>query len=655
MLEMKLTLTRHLEKANWHLTDNSSSNKGQSTPAHGGISPAIYLGKKVFVSLDSFESSLLPLAIPMKLTTSPAMISAAVFVHTSRLLLAINGQVFLYFYKKWKSWKKALGINNPVTELSNYDCCYAPEDPVCSKISYVVLAYDTGSLASKSQIFYSEDGGYMFKSLLSRPHTDGKLLGVYNFASSSEIGMLLNSIEANSTTAYFFTYGNVKYMKNETSTPFQLDVNAKEKILSLQPPGLRGFIVFSSRNIFLSSSNNGLTSAKINVLRTDSYRNTSLPEHEHGVCFVAATSTEVAVLTIKQLFYGSLEMASNQMVHLGKRNNTETPVSCQVLMFEDTGKLSVIHPVSGNGSVYFHFQKCTIDVQSRLMSLRPPLEPCPVEILSGNFHNNMYYIDMKQVLYFNVTFVPKPGTGAQPYVTVSNPHVLAFQAQLVEDGHTYDGNTKYNLQIKLIEQQFSGMAHRDFQNNSRYGKLSSITVDIYNKGIFCIDMHPLTALIAADCPPKKHIKIVKTTNACSRGLFEQSLLLNFTYSVDRNVYDPMFQVDANCISRAQNWTTLLNAPEAKPDSAWTRYNYESCKVPRGNDSLPSASAKYQVLNKNERNRIVFSQYNGIYVFKVIVVDTLYSYCELTTIFSVYVHGFGTKSHEESTCPQERQK
>ncbi|XP_062985902.1 cation channel sperm-associated auxiliary subunit delta-like [Elgaria multicarinata webbii] len=675
----------------------------------GGISPAIYLGKNVFVSFDRFESSLLPVSIPSHFTTSPARASAAIFVQTKRMVLVINGEVFIYYYRRWDTWAKAIGINNPVTELSNSHCCYAPQDPVCNEISNLVLAYDTGSLASESQIFYSKDGGYTFQSFLSRPYRDGQLLGVYNFASSSEIGMFLNQSE-NSSVTYYFTYGNLEYMRDETGTPFEIDIHENEELLMIHPPGLRGFIMLSTEDVFVSSSNNGLTTEEIKVLPRDSYRNTSLPEHDVGVCFVAATSTEVAVLTKNQLFYGSLHMTFSQLVHLGE-NNTTSP--CDVLMFENTGTVSIIRPVQSNTTAYFRFQKCTINIQARLMTLQPPLEPCPVEILSGNFHNKMYYIDMKQELYFNVTFVPKPGTGAHPYVTVSNPHVLAFQAQVVQDGYSNDGNPKYSLQIKLIEQQFSGMSHQDFQNNSRYRKLSSITVDIYNKGIFCIDMHPLTALIAMDCPPKKHIRIVRTTTVCSKGLFEKRLLQNFTYSIDRNVYDPMFrgrkrlaqedlhvtyeydvwgcplliyydspwlpllelwdndkfveyipadfvlleingmhnydylltEVEANCMSQAQNWITQMNSDrELDLNTTWTRINYESCKVPRGNDSLPSASTKYQVLNKNEKNRILFPQYNGIYVFKVIVVDTLYSYCELTTVFSVYVHGALPKSH-----------
>ncbi|KAJ7338780.1 hypothetical protein JRQ81_012682 [Phrynocephalus forsythii] len=677
-----------------------------------GIAPAIYLGPQVFISFDRFESSLMPVVIPKKWIASPALVSAATFVQTSRVLMVVNGQVFIYFYKTWQVWKQSIGINYPVTELSNYDCCYSFKNVACHGISTFVLAYDTGNSVMDSHIFYSLDGGYVFQPLLSRPHRDAMLLGVYHLASTSDIGMLLNSTEGNVTSIYFI-YGDFRDIRNETGTPFELAPHAHERVQTIVPPGMRGFIKFWTQDNFVSSSNNGLTTEDITIIPTSSYPSNALPLHEDGVCFVAASSTEVAALTRHQLFYGSLDMNTNQMVHLGMEYSNDTTEPCDVLMFENTGTLSIIQPIRSTDSEHYHFEKCIINIQDMLMNLRPPLPSCPVEILSGEFHGHMFYIDVKQELYFNVTFVPKPGTGASPYVTVSNPHVLAFQAHIVQEGYTYDGNPQYILYIKLLEQKIAGMAHRGFQENYLSGKLSSFTVDIYNKGIFCVDMHPLSALVAVDCPPKKHIRIVKTTTACSKGLFEQRLLQNLTYLIDRNVYDPLFhgrkgltqedlkvtyrydlwgcplllyydipwlpllelwdedkfveyvsadfvlfevngmhnydyllnEVEANCLSKAQNWTTQIQNDPAQSlsEDTWSRYNYQSCKKPRGNYSLPSASSKYQVLNMNEKNRILFQQYNGIYVFKVIVVDTIYSYCDLTTVFSVYVHGALPKS------------
>ncbi|XP_062836488.1 cation channel sperm-associated auxiliary subunit delta-like [Anolis carolinensis] len=676
-----------------------------------GIPPSLYLGENVFFSLDNFESSRQPLSIPSTLTTPPALVSAAAFVQTRKLLLVVNGIVYLYLFHDVHLWKTAKGIKDPVTELSNYDCCFAPKDRICSDISKMVLAYDTGDLANTRQIFYSKDGGYSFRPIESRPHYDGTLLRVYYFASTSEIGMLVNRTEDNATLIYF-TYGDIEYVADQTGTPFDLNLHDDDKILSILPPGLRGFLILWTHEHFMSSSNNGLTTETVTVLPTHKYPNTSFPTHDEGVCFVAATSYEVAAITKNRLFYGSLDMVSSQMVLLGENNVSTLADPCEVMMFEHIGLLSIIYPVPSYVSDYYNFHKCTINIQARLMDLRPPMQPCPIEILDGVFHDRMFYIDINDQLYFNVTFVPKPGTGAHPYVTVGNPHVLAFWAHTVHEGYTYDGNPKYILHIKLLEQRLSGMSHEDFYDDYLTGKVSTVTVDVYNKGIFCVDMHPQTALIAVDCPPKKHIRVVKSTTACYKDLFKPRLMQNFTYVIDKNLYDPFFlgrknikqedhsvpykyeewecplllyydspwipslelwendafvehvpadfvlieingmhnydyllnEVEANCLSAAQNWTTqILLDPFVHPADAWSRYNYHSCKTHKGNNSLPSTASKYQVLNMNENNRVIFPQYSGIYVFKIVVVDPLYSYCNLNTTVSVYVHGALPKS------------
>ncbi|XP_060098958.1 cation channel sperm-associated auxiliary subunit delta-like [Heteronotia binoei] len=676
-----------------------------------GISPAMYLGEKVFLSFDGFESSLLPMTIPTTLATAPALVSAAAFVQESHIVLAINAKVFIYFYEPFWSWKQSKGINSPVTEITNSICCYAPTDPKCDDISSFVLAYDEDNSILDSHIFYSEDGGNTFQSLPMSPFLEGTLVNVYNFVSLSRLGILVSKTEANMTTAHFI-YNLLYNLYSHKGTSFDIDKN--EELIITVPPGLRGFIILWTKNIFLLSSNNGLTTENITVFPTEDYPDIDLPLHNQGVCNVAATSNEIVALTKNQkLFYGSLDIVFSKMVLIGDRNSSEISTRCDVLMFDKAGMLTILSPVPSNESVFYNFHKCIINLQNRLMNVQPHLPPCPVEILSGDFHNKMYYIDMKKQLHFNVTFVPKPGTGAFPYVTVSNPHALGFRARLVQDGFTYDGNIKYSLQIILLQQHSSGMAETEFHDEAALPGMSTLTVDIYNKGIFCIDMHPLTALIAIDCPPTKHIRPFKNVTVCNKGLFnETNLQDNFSYIIKRDVYDPRFlgrqhldQEDLNatysyerlgcpillyydnpwlptlelwendkfveyvsadfilfetngmhnydylltaseakCISQPQNWSTMFEWQlHPDPHTAWSRTNYESCKVPSLTRPFESPSTKYQILNLNEKNRIVFSQYNGIYVFKVIVVDTIYSYCELSTIFSVYVHGAFPKS------------
>nr|XP_032640910.1 cation channel sperm-associated protein subunit delta [Chelonoidis abingdonii] len=685
----------------------------------GRPSPALYLGQKVFLSTDGFETSLLPLTIPSELETPNASVSAAAFVKKYQLVMVINGRVYLYFFIAGEEeWLPVQGINFLVTKLSNTHCCYPGQDPACQAISMTIFAYETGHSVSKSHIFQSEDGGHTFTALKLSPELQGVLLGVYNFVSLSQTGLLINHThsggEGKGGGAYFSYIGsNMSHMYSHSSMGFNLNSTGGRDVQGIQHPYLWGFTILWTKDTLLISSSNGLLVEPV-IVQTRVFSRTSLSFPGGGLCHVAISNTEIAALTHDhRLFHGSLDMVSTTMVQIGERNSSQKGLCNAALMFDKVGMLTVLTPVPTNSSWAYNFQKCTLNVQLLMMEFWPPLQDCPVEILKGHFHNKIHYIDMHQTLNFSAMFVPKPGTGAFPMVTVSNPHVLGFRARITEDGYTYDGNTKYSLHMQLLQQCFSGMADPHSSDTFPSGGMSILTVDIPNKGPSCIDMQPLSALINVGCPPTKHIKVFKNTTACSKGLFNQSMLQdNFTYTISHSLYDPHFlatpqlgqsdlevlyeysklgcplllyydtpwlpilelwendafveyvsadfvvfevngmynydylltAAEANCISQPQNWTALIqkqNSPN--PHTAWSRVNYESCKNHDG-PKLVSPSAKYQILGQNEKNKIIFSHYNGFYIFEAIVVDKLYSYCELSAIVSVYVTGALPKSY-----------
>lgn len=78
-----------------------------------------------------------------------------------------------------------------------------------------------------------------------------------------------------------------------------------------------------------------------------------------------------------------------------------------------------------------------------------------------------------------------------PQVSVSNPHSLGLQAVICEDGYTYDGNTKHRLNISLKQQHHWGRADPNFTSSIKRPTISTITLDIANKEISCVDLKPL--------------------------------------------------------------------------------------------------------------------------------------------------------------------
>ncbi|XP_019397339.1 PREDICTED: cation channel sperm-associated protein subunit delta [Crocodylus porosus] len=680
----------------------------------GGPAPALYLGGRVFFSKDGFESSLLPLSIPSDLVSPTALVSAATFVKQNQIAMVINGRVYLYIFADEEKWQPAEGIHSPVADLSNTYCCFSWQDLYCDNVSMTLFAYETGHSVSESQIFLSENGGFTFRLMKVKSALQHVLLGVYNFISLSVTGLLINSTqedEGKGPGAYFI-YINWKRSHEvyRRSTVFQLMSKEGASIQNIQHPSLSGYIILWTKGTLMLSFNNGLITEAVTILPTDEFPGTSLPTT--SLFHVAISTSEIAVFTQEnQLFYGILGMFSTSMVLTETINTTDA--GCCVLQFERTGILTLLRPIRNNDSHIYNFQKCTYNMQSLLMDKLQPMQYCTLEVLNSPFHNKIFYIDMYHMLNFTATFVPKRGTGAFPLVTVSNPHVLSFQAHVVQDGYTDDGNTKYRLSILLMQQCFSDMAEPHFWADLHEGGVSILNVDAPKKGVFCVDILPLSAFINVGCPPTKQIRLFKNATACSKELFHQDLLRNnFTYIISYDIYDPeflarqnleqsdlqihydyetlgcpllvyhddpwspvlelwensefveyvsvdfvMFEVngihnydylltaaEADCISQPQNWTSLLKEQDSPdPNTAWNRKNYINCENPNG-PKLVSPSAKYQVLGGRTKNKIIFSQYNGLYVFKAIVVDKFYSYCELSTFFCVYVYGALPKSY-----------
>ncbi|XP_037053733.1 cation channel sperm-associated protein subunit delta-like [Peromyscus leucopus] len=86
----------------------------------------LYLGKKIFISKDNFESSLPPLIIPKSMRARGASVTSALFTSDSKLLLVVNKKVYMYNYL-WNRWHKAIGIFQPVSHISGDKCCFKNE------------------------------------------------------------------------------------------------------------------------------------------------------------------------------------------------------------------------------------------------------------------------------------------------------------------------------------------------------------------------------------------------------------------------------------------------------------------------------------------------------------------------------------------------
>ncbi|XP_054529200.1 cation channel sperm-associated auxiliary subunit delta isoform X6 [Pan troglodytes] len=600
---------------------------------------ALYLGKQVFFTMDNFETSLLPFTIPTSMQVGVPEVTSAHFAG-SLLLLVVDQKVYIYDYEN-NSWSMSLGIKHPVTHVSGDNCCYTGS-LFCVHVSNLVFAYFRGDQISQTHIYYSNTGGFSF----------------WKYHYDRQVAMLV----VNQGKGMF------KYSDHPLNRSFGLSFDYNGTLDILIAPGQRGILLLWFENSLLFSHN--------------------------------AAENELAVITREDnLYYGNLGIVPSSIIKFADQYIWSEEVA---LMFRNPGTLEILTPVRDTAFPAFDFQKCLVNIQALLMDPELHVGKCKIEVLTGEFIYRMYTIDMHSQLELTASLIPQPGTSLIPLVMVSNPHSLGFQATFYENGYTSDGNTKYKLDIFLKQQQHWGRTDSNFTSSLKRATMSTLTVDIANKEISCVDIKPLSTLISVGCDLDKKIVIQNKVTACSMGILDPLALQdNYSFIIEKEFYHPGFQgqqssedlhvfysyqqlgcpllvyydtlwkpvvelwrkdsfqevIDAEyvllevngqfsysysltaqsamCTSQPQNWTTMIK--EFGGPFFWNRENYVSCHDPNNNAPLRWPDVQYQILGGQTANQIIFG-HNGFYVFYISIVDPYYSYCQLETIFSIYVYG-----------------
>ncbi|XP_055105972.2 cation channel sperm-associated auxiliary subunit delta isoform X3 [Symphalangus syndactylus] len=613
---------------------------------------ALYLGKQVFFTTDNFETSLIPFTIPTSMQVGVPEVTSAHFAG-SLLLLVVDQKVYIYDYEN-NSWSMSLGIKHPVTHVSGDNCCY------------------TGSLFCMAEIV-------------------GSLGGIFHFFSLSQVAMLV--VDQGK--------GMFKYSEHPLNRSFGLSFDYNGTLDILIAPGQTGILLLWFENSLLFSHNAGQLVDTVRVKKGDQTLFSSIFEAKITIHSIAVNENELAVITREDnLYYGNLGIVPSSIIKFADQHIWSEEAA---LMFQSPGILEILTPLPDTAFPAFDFQKCLVNIQALLMDPELHVGKCKIEVLTGEFIYRMYTIDMHSQLELTASLIPQPGTSLIPLVMVSNPHSLGFQATFYESGYTLDGNTKYKLDIFLKQQQHWGRTDSNFTSSLKRATMSTLTVDIANKEISCVDIKPLSTLISVGCDLDKKIVIQNKVSACSKGVLDPLTLQdNYSFIIEKEFYDPGFQgqqssedlhvfysyqqlgcpllvyydtpwkpvvelwrkdsfqevVDAEyvllevngqfsysysltaqsamCTSQPQNWTTMIK--EFGGPFFWNRENYVSCHDPKNNAPLRWPDVQYQILGGRTANQIIFGHNNGFYVFYISIVDPYYSYCQLETIFSIYVYG-----------------
>ncbi|XP_057345740.1 cation channel sperm-associated auxiliary subunit delta-like [Manis pentadactyla] len=652
---------------------------------------ALYLGQQVFLTRDNFESSVIPFSIPTSMKVGTPELTAAHFAG-SVLLFIINRKVYVYDYET-DSWNASIGIEHPVSHMSGDNCCYSGS-PSCLDISKSVFAYLLGDQLSQANVYFSDTQGYSFQKFAHKRQAepDGTLGGIFYFHSLSQVGTLL------------VNHGQAKfsYSDHPLNLTFVLPFNYSEPLEVLIVPGQRGFLIFWFEKSLLVSVNEGQLVKPVVVQKGRRTLYSSISEANISIRGVAANTHQLAVLTRENtVYYGNLGYLSNSLIKFPKGHIWSQEAA---LMFTDVGMLEILTPVPDPVFPAFDFQRCLVNVQASLMDLH--VDDCKVELLEGDFADKMYTVDMYGTLELTALMVPKAGTSPVPLPMLSNPHSLGIHdAIMYEDGYRYDGRTMHRMNISLRQQQFCGRADANFTSDIKRPTMSTISLDIDDKEISCVDLKPLTALISVGCDHEKEIVVRKEVSACYKGILDiMALSDNYSYVIERDAYDPNFRGQkatkdqvvhypydrlgcpdlvyydnpwkpvvemwrkgkfqevvhteyvlqevnglftytyslsarsALCRAQPQNWTTVMEPAGGEGRSAWHRENYVSCHDANNHAPVRWPDVPYQILGGPTANKVLFDERNGIYIFRISIVDPFYSYCRLETTFSVYVYG-----------------
>ncbi|XP_021074139.1 cation channel sperm-associated protein subunit delta [Mus pahari] len=653
---------------------------------------SVYLGQEVFLTTNNFESSLLPLTIPKSMAVGDPSVTSAHFVSGSVVLFVIGGKGYSFDYYEY-TWRKLEGISGPISHISGDTCCF--KGSFCLELANNLFAYLRGGQFPGTSIYFSDNGGFSFQLMNTDKlsHLNGTLGGIFHLHSMSQVGVL--TVENNLGTFHYMEYP----LNHSMGIPFSY----KNFLEVIMKPYQRGFMVFWNQTSILVSSNSGQIVERVQLIHQKIVSDLDVQRANINIYSVASNAYELAFLVAEDhLYYGSQSYMGTFVTKLPHQRLWSKHTS---VYFESIGMLQVLTPVRDAHFAAFDFNKCMVNVQATLMDKNLELQPCNVELLESTMINTMFTIDMNSKLKLSALMIPRMGENPTLLVMVSNPHALGFKASLNEFGNMFDGNSKYKLEIELKQQHYWGNSDFNFTTSIKRHAISSITVDIADKTLSCVDLKPLSTLISVGCDMTKKIVVQNKISACTVGILSPvQLQKNYTYTIEKEAYDPINRngkaqddlivfyeykdlgcprlvyydkpwkpvvelrkdgiveeivsaeyvlseinglvtysysltaATANCRSQPQNWSTFESGIENEQPFLWNRENYVSCHEDNEDNPLLWPNVEYQVLGGRTDNRVIFGQRNGIYIFRLSVVDPYYSYCNLNTIFSVYVHG-----------------
>ncbi|XP_010896049.2 cation channel sperm-associated protein subunit delta isoform X2 [Esox lucius] len=653
---------------------------------------ALYMGKWIAITRTFFEDATTPLRYEGadKLHGS---VSSAAFV-LDNLAIVIDGKLYLHSLTEG-TWTPAQGVKSTVSTVSTLQCCFSKEK-ACMEVSSCVLLYNLGSALEEQQVYLSRNGGSFFTNLPMVPKGTEFIGGVLNMPTvSSIVAMIINN---QSKFSFRFISSSNLLQTDEHHLPDPVSsisviqpAGFRGHLITWSPHMLRyspnhGVViapvyVIGEENTYLPPSNvtilqvatddNGVVA----VLTSDGvlyYGRAGLEANAVKFVSVIDTSRENLMLFTdygdlmqiqvrEDLLFGGIAFDKRAIVVQQELTRTTPPVqSCPVEQFRSTFDGELFYMGMGDhvylSVVYIPSPLCTFFplvtvTDSKVLSFK---EKCVEDGITTEGIKK-YRLDI-EVTQLSVEQTEdrslKPSLPKSSLSTITVDLMgrdVACKDLNPLKAHIVIGcpPEKHMRIVRNITTCNQGvLTQEQLQDNFHYviPRAAYDPLLLYRPDSASSDLHVSYNITEYFCPLLVYHDTpwIPTLELWNNNDFIEQVSADFVMFEVNGMFNYKYlqsAKEAQCVSQPQNWTTLLrlqpNGPN--PNTAWTSNNYKSCKDKYG-PPLTDPGAQYQVLNMGTANRILFPNFNGMYIFKAVVVDPSYSYCMLSTTFSVYVYG-----------------
>ncbi|CAL8369505.1 unnamed protein product [Lota lota] len=589
-----------------------------------------------------------------------------------------------------KDWTPAQGVSSPVTTMSSLQCCFSDDQP-CQDVSSVVVLYNQTDLQEETRVFLSHDGGLTFSQIhmKSKPN---KLVGIFNMPTKWGLAILIK----NDDNMINFCYPSLAH---EVHTDQHLLLDPLSTLRVIQPAGMRGHLIIWSPHMLLYSPNHGVVLLPVYV-NGENGRYTIPPNNitilrvatddrgfmavlaSEGTLYCGRLGLEAHMIKLhnaadvsqeyemlfdefsdlmlfrprKDHLFGAFDFQKTSLVI--DREFSISPCPVEQFYSRTDGDLSFMDM---GQSVHFS----VVYIPAPICSLSPLATVTDPMLLSvetslmgdgvtpGGTSKYTLEVDIKQRPYSeNLTQgtqkpTPQQGRLSTVVVDLMGRDVVCRRHHPVK-AHVFTGcppRKHVRVHRTMTTCSHGLLTQKMLQDNYSYTIPSNVydPEGLFRRGSATAALHLNYSIMDYYCPLLVYHDIPwrPQLELWDGGTFLEHVNVDFVLFELNGIYSYRYHdtaSSAKCLSQPQDWSSML-ARQLSPDphTAWSQNNYKSC-LSSDDPPLSKPLVPYQVLNSQQPNSLTFYEYSGIYLFKVILVDPGYSYCNLTTTFSVYVYG-----------------